>query len=273
MDEDVQAKIHPSDEALKISELSVQIGRSAKFVRKAKALSLEEVAARTGGRVSFQRLSLLERGKREWQAHALEAVAGALEVPVHALLVTPFSADELEYVEDCVSWPVCPECLSRVSPERLDRMRALRAFRVHGGSTDQGLSLEKALHDEKLRDEDRERHFFEALNELRDERQRGTSVVVRGMRSGASQLSGIIGTPGGVEAVAHALGVDPRALLPGPPEADTGALRPIPNPAPAPALNPAERALLDAARAGDGAAAVVALARFFTAQPDGKDRT
>ncbi len=76
-----------------------------------------------------------------------------------------------------------------------------------------------------------------------------------------------------LEAVAHALGVDPRALLPGPPEADTGAPRAIPNPAPAPPLRPAERALLDAARAGDGAAAVVALARFFITQPDGKDRT
>ena len=54
-----------------------------------------------------------------------------------------------------------------------------------------------------------------------------------------------------LEAVAHALGVDPRALLPGPAEGEAGALRPIPNPAPAPALNPAERALLDAARAGD----------------------
>ena len=73
-----------------------------------------------------------------------------------------------------------------------------------------------------------------------------------------------------LEAVAHALGVDPRDLLPGPDEPAAGAARPNPS---EPPLSPAERALLDAARAGDGAAAVVALARFFITQPDGKDRT
>lgn len=66
-----------------------------------------------------------------------------------------------------------------------------------------------------------------------------------------------------LEAVATALAVDARDLLPGPGEAAPGA--PVPNPAssPAPGLSQAEAALVEAVRAGDARASIGALAALL----------
>ena len=66
-----------------------------------------------------------------------------------------------------------------------------------------------------------------------------------------------------LEAIAGALGVAPRDLLPGPGEAAPGA--PVPNPAssPAPGLSQAEAALVEAVRAGDARASIGALAALL----------